>query len=161
MINSSKVSKDAHGGFHDAGNYNKYVPTASELLAQLIFAWDIDSSKFFDDQWNLPESGINIPDIIDDMMWELDWMIRTQDSVDGGMYHKVSSCNFYFGMPETEPLRFIFRKTVQDTAVFAANAAAVGRIVSDYNNYFLFVTSRTCLELFGEVSQEPGSKWIC
>ena len=52
--------------------------------------YEIDPSKFLDDAWNIPESGNGIPDLLDELRWELDWMLRMQDS-DGGVYHKTSS----------------------------------------------------------------------
>ena len=80
------------------------------------------------DDWNLPESGNGVPDLLDEMQWELEWMLRMQDS-DGGVYHKVTSCNWFFGMPheETTP-RIINPKSTHDTGFFAAGLAAASRV---------------------------------
>ncbi|MBT3655680.1 MAG: hypothetical protein HN538_05380, partial [Alphaproteobacteria bacterium] len=37
---------DAHGGWHDAGDYGKYMPTAAAALWFLFTAYDLDPAKF-------------------------------------------------------------------------------------------------------------------
>ena len=77
------------------------ILTAAEALKDLVDGFDIDPSKWLSDDWNLPESGNGVPDLLDEMQWELDWMMRMQDT-DGGVYHKLTSCNWFFGMPHEE-----------------------------------------------------------
>ena len=119
---------DVHGGWHDAGDYGKYILTAAEAIKDLADGFDIDPSKWVHDTWNLPESGNGVPDLLDEMQWELEWMLRMQDS-DGGVYHKVTSCNWFFGMPhEEEAPRLINPKSTHDTGFFAAALAAASRV---------------------------------
>ena len=119
---------DARGGWHDAGDYGKYIVTAAEALKDLVDGFDIDPTKWASDDWNLPESGNGVPDLLDEMQWELDWMLRMQDS-DGGVYHKLTSCNWFFGMPHEERTpRLINPKSTHDTGFFAAALAASSRI---------------------------------
>ena len=122
---------DTHGGWHDAGDYGKYIVTAAEALKDLVDGFDIDATRWVHDDWNLPESGNGVPDLLDEMQWELDWMLRMQDSGDGGVYHKLTSCNWFFGMPheETTP-RLINPKSTHDTGFFAAALAASSRVFS-------------------------------
>lgn len=69
-----------------------------------------------------------MPDLLDEMAWELDWMLRMQDT-DGGVYHKLTSCNWFFGMPHEEHTpRLINPKSTHDTAFFAAAVAASSRV---------------------------------
>ena len=119
---------DMHGGWHDAGDYGKYILTAAEALKDLVDGFDIDPSGWGNDDWNLPESGNGIPDLLDEMQWELDWMMKMQDS-DGGVYHKLTSCNWFFGMPHEEATpRLINPKSTHDTGFFAASVAAASRV---------------------------------
>ena len=128
------TAKDMSGGWHDAGDYNKYIMTAAEAIKDLVDGYDIDPSKFPDDVWNLPESGNGVPDLLDEMRWELDWMVRMQDTTDGGVYHKLSSCHWFFGMPNLEAApRLINPKSTHDTAYFAAAVASASRIFRNHD----------------------------
>ena len=97
MYNHEKVDGvtmvDMYGGWHDAGDYGKYILTAAEALKDLVDGFDIAPSRWGHDDWNLPESGNGVPDLLDEMKWELDWMLKMQDT-DGGVYHKLTSCNW-------------------------------------------------------------------
>ena len=127
-VTDGVTTVDAHGGWHDAGDYGRYMVTAAEALKDLVDGFDIDPTKWTSDDWNLPESGNGIPDLLDEMQWELEWMLRMQDS-DGGVYHKLTSCNWFFGMPHEEMTpRLINPKSTHDTAFFAAAVAASSRV---------------------------------
>ena len=123
-----ETTVDMHGGWHDAGDYGKYIMTAAEAIKDLVDGFDLDPSRWTHDDWNLPESGNGVPDLLDEMQWELDWMERMQDS-DGGVYHKLTSCNWFFGMPheETTP-RLINPKSTHDTACVAGDRTRYLRI---------------------------------
>jgi endoglucanase len=109
-------------------HFSQYILTAAEALKDLVDGFDIDPSHWVHDDWNLPESGNGVPDLLDEMQWELDWMLRMQD-VDGGVYHKLTSCNWFFGMPHEESApRLINPKTTHDTGFFAAAVAASSRV---------------------------------
>jgi hypothetical protein len=122
------ATRDGHGGWHDAGDYGKYVPTAAAALWYLFTAYDLDPSKFPDKAWNIPESGNGIPDLLDEARWELDWFVRMQAS-DGGVYHKLTPQKWFQGMPqdETSP-RYFFERTTHDTASVAAVLACASRL---------------------------------
>ena len=45
----------------------------------------------FGDDTNIPESGNGTPDVLDEVKWELDWMLKMQDSESGGFYHLRST----------------------------------------------------------------------
>ncbi len=124
---------DAHGGWHDAGDYGKYLPTAAAALWYLFTAYDIEPSKFQDGTWNIPESGNGIPDLLDETKWELDWISRIQ-AADGGVYHKQTSEGWFHGMPQDEnSQRYLFDKTTHDTASAAAVFASGARIWRKYD----------------------------
>lgn len=124
---------DAQGGWHDAGDYGKYMPTAAAALWYLFTAYDIQPSNFQDGTWNIPESGNGIPDLLDEAKWELDWITRIQ-AEDGGIYHKLTSEVWFHGMPQDESSpRQIFDKTTHDTASAAAVLASASRIWKNFD----------------------------
>ncbi|MCK7538305.1 MAG: hypothetical protein MZV63_48810 [Marinilabiliales bacterium] len=49
---------------------------------------------------NIPESGNEIPDLVDELLWNLRWYLTMQDPADGGVYHKLTNKQFFgFEMP--------------------------------------------------------------
>ncbi|MFB3897207.1 MAG: glycoside hydrolase family 9 protein, partial [bacterium] len=91
QTNPAKI-KDMSKGWMDAGDINKYVTYAVSPVHQLLTAYSLNSEVFTDD-FNIPESGNGIPDILDEVKWELDWVMHMQDTTDGGTYIKVSHNN--------------------------------------------------------------------
>ncbi len=84
--NAAKV-RDLRGGWFDAGDTNKYVTFAMQPVHQLLTAYQEHPTAFTDD-FNLPESGNGIPDLLDEVKWETDWLERMQ-SADGSAALKV------------------------------------------------------------------------
>ena len=81
------TARDLSGGWFDAGDTNKYVTFAIEPVHLLLAAYR-NHPTVFDDAVGIPESGNGIPDIIDEVQWELSWLERMQDD-DGGVLLKV------------------------------------------------------------------------
>lgn len=125
----AKTHRQVHGGWHDAGDYNKYVPTGVSALWFLLTAYEAtQSGSMHADSFGIPESGNGIPDVLDEARWELDWLIRLQDT-DGGIAHKVTTRCWVHGMPDkSDETQFITAKTTHDTAAGAAILAAGARI---------------------------------
>jgi hypothetical protein len=74
---------DLTGGWHDAGDYNKYVWGAvSSAVHKMLRAYEDNPGVFPDGQLNIPESGNGIPDILDEIRVELDWLLKMQLDAD-------------------------------------------------------------------------------
>jgi hypothetical protein len=65
---SASTSKDLSGGWHDAGDYNKYVGFTLGALTDLLLAYQENPTVWTDD-FNIPESGNGMPDILDPIYW--------------------------------------------------------------------------------------------
>lgn len=124
---------DGHGGWHDAGDYGKYIPTAASALWFLFTAYDMNPGAFSDNTLNIPESGNGIPDLLDEARWEIDWIVRIQ-AADGGMYHKLTAESWLGALPAEENTpRFLFEKTTHDTASAAAVLACAARLWQSFD----------------------------
>lgn len=99
VTNPTNVSlaKDLSGGWHDAGDYNKYVNFTWSAMDYLFDAYEQNPSAFGDAN-NIPESGNGTPDILDEAKWELDWLLKMQLS-NGSVLMKVSTLGFNGGSP--------------------------------------------------------------
>ncbi|MBC5991462.1 glycoside hydrolase family 9 protein [Pontibacter cellulosilyticus] len=91
------TAKDLSGGWHDAGDYNKYINFASETLHHLLSAYE-EKPNVWGDNYELPESYNGVPDILDEVKWELDWFLKMQQA-DGSVLHKLSVDNFQTASP--------------------------------------------------------------
>jgi endoglucanase len=71
--------KDLHGGWFDAGDQNRYTNWAASDVIELFRAY-LENPSAFSDDYNIPESGNGIPDLLDEAKWELDWIARMQNT---------------------------------------------------------------------------------
>ncbi|MBR0219241.1 MAG: glycoside hydrolase family 9 protein [Clostridia bacterium] len=95
------VQRKVTGGWHDAGDYGKYVGPGAVTAAHLLYAWKLFSDGC-SDQLNIPESGNGIPDILNEARWELEWILQMQRA-DGAFYHKLTKARFApFIMPQED-----------------------------------------------------------
>ena len=85
------LEKDLSGGWFDAGDYNKYVTFTHNTIHSLLWAYQ-ENPGAFSDGWNIPESGNGIPDILDEIKWELDWLLKMTNA-DGSVHIKMGSQN--------------------------------------------------------------------
>ena len=128
-IYSTEEKKDVSGGWHDAGDYGRYVAPAAKTAADLLLAYEANPA-LFSDSTNIPQSGNSIPDVLDEVRFELDWLLKMQNEKTGGAYHKVSCAIFPgFIMPEgeTEPL-ILSPVSTAATGDYAAVMALAARI---------------------------------
>ncbi len=89
--NDASLEKDLSGGWFDAGDNNKYVTFAESAVHNLLGAYQ-ENPNIFGDDWNLPESGNSIPDIIDELLWELNWVCKMVNE-DGSTIIKMGNQN--------------------------------------------------------------------
>lgn len=83
------TARDLSGGWMDAGDTNKYVTFAQSAVLQLLDAYRMSPAVFLDD-FGIPESGNGLPDLLDELKWELDFLRRMQDaSGTHGLFLKV------------------------------------------------------------------------
>jgi len=97
------TARDLSGGWMDAGDYNKYVTFAESAVHMLLSAYEITPDAFTDD-CGIPESGNGIPDILDEIRYEIDWLKRMQDA-DGGLFIKMGNIDYNSGHPPSSDRR--------------------------------------------------------
>ncbi len=127
----------ASKGWYDAGDYNKYVVNAGISTYTLLASYEHFSDFYKNRDINIPESGDAVPDILDEIKWNLDWLENMQD-LDGGVYHKLTTENFSGKvMPhETNEQRFVVQKNTPATLNFAAVMAVASRVFANYEDAF-------------------------
>ncbi len=136
-IYGTSEKKNVSGGWHDAGDYGRYVVPGAKAVADLLLAYE-DYGPVFNDKTGIPESGNGIPDILDEARYELEWMLKMQDEKSGGVYHKVTGLNFEgMVMPETvtDDL-YIMPISNCATGDFAAVMAMAARLYEHFDAAF-------------------------
>jgi endoglucanase len=135
----------ASRGWYDAGDYNKYVVNAGISTGTLLSLYEDFPDHMRSVQTNIPETGNHIPDLLNEVLWNLHWMIAMQDPEDGGVYNKLTNAAFDgMEMPEkgTEP-RYVVQKGTAATLDFAAVMAQAARILKQFPQVESF--SDSCL----------------
>jgi endoglucanase len=123
-------------GWLDAGDYNKYIVNSGITMGTLLSAYE-DFPVYFDTlKLDIPESENNIPDLLDETLWNLRWMLTMQDPADGGVYHKLTNEKFDgMVMPHlaTRP-RYVVQKGTAATLDFAAVTAQAARVFKKFES---------------------------
>ena len=131
------------GGWHDAGDYGRYVVNSGISTGTLLWAWEMYGARVAPITLNIPESGNGTPDILSEIKWNLDWMLAMQDD-DGGVWPKQTSEHFCgFVMPDKDSLlSYVIGtgeqpyKTSCATADFAAAMAIAARAYRPSNRAY-------------------------
>ncbi len=123
------------GGWYDAGDYNKYIVNSGITLGTLLSLYE-DFPEFCDKlDIDIPEKGNKIPDLLDEVLWNLRWMLTMQDPYDGGVYHKVTNAAFDGMIMPSEAVepRYAVQKSTAATLDFAAVMAQAGRVFRKFD----------------------------
>lgn len=146
------------GGWHDAGDYGRYVVNSGISTGTLLWTWDFFSPKLAKIKLRLPETGNGTPDILNEIRWNLAWMLAMQDD-DGGVWQKQTSERFCpFIMPEADKLvSYVIGtgsapyKSSCATGDFAAVMAIAARVYQPYDAGFAARAQRAA---------EAAWKWL-
>jgi endoglucanase len=133
-----KTRLSAPKGWYDAGDYNKYVVNAGITVHSLGLAYEMFPDYYKRLRLNIPESGNGVPDIVNELKWEYDWLFDMQDPNDGGVYNKLTTLRFSdMVLPEYDKAdRYMVGKSTTAALDFAAIMAMGARIFKEYETFF-------------------------
>ncbi|MFA6085242.1 glycoside hydrolase family 9 protein [Mucilaginibacter sp.] len=121
-------------GWYDAGDYNKYIVNSGITTATLLSLYEDFPDYMKTVKLNIPESNNQLPDVLDEILWNLRWMLTMQDPNDGGVYHKLTNPKFdAMIMPDKAvEQRYVVQKGTAATLDFAAVMAQASRIFKKF-----------------------------
>ncbi|MFL5308325.1 MAG: glycoside hydrolase family 9 protein [Polyangia bacterium] len=133
----------SEGGWHDAGDFGKYVNNGVFAAGMLLAAWEQFTPTLATLTLQVPEHGktadggtVAMPDFLWEIKWELDWLLTAQAaSGNGSVPDKLTALNFEaFGtMPQSDgQQRYFSGVGTAMAANFVAVMAAAARIYQDY-----------------------------
>lgn len=142
LYDDKKTAADVSGGWHDAGDYGRYVTAGACAAAHLLYAYKMFPSAFENRRIDIPES--DMPDILAECRYELEWLMKMQRE-DGGVYHKVTTEHHApFVMPEDDNARlYVFAVSSSATADCGAVCALASGIYEKYDKAFAEKLCRT------------------
>jgi endoglucanase len=154
--------RDNVGGWHDAGDYGRYMVNSGITTGTLLWAFEMFGSKLRNIKLNIPETGNGTPDILNEVRWNLEWMLKMQDD-DGGAWHKQTSEHFCdFIMPEDDHLpsevigtgKAPYKSTCA-TADLAAVAAIAARVYQPFDKDFAAQNLRAARAAWAWTERHP------
>lgn len=121
-------------GWYDAGDYNKYIVNSGITVYTLLAAYEHFPAVFKAQNLNIPESGNGIPDVLNEALWNLEWMLAMQDPADGGVYHKLTNQGFdgVVTPADARAERYVVQKTTAAALDFAAVMAQASRVFAAF-----------------------------
>lgn len=132
------VEIDVSGGWHDAGDYGRYITPAAKAVADLLL-----TAEYFpttkDMNSGAPEK------LMKEARYELEWMLKMQHPVSGGVYHKVTTKNHaaMTTLPEDDKDQlYLSPVSKQATGDFAAVMAYAYTMYKNTDSIF----ARKCLK---------------
>jgi endoglucanase len=162
-LNQAGKAIPATGGWHDAGDYGKYVSTTAITTGRLLSLYESQPKAFPDRQLTIPESGNGIPDLLDEMRVGLDWMLSMQRS-DGAIYRKLSGKKWppIVAPDEDSQPRFIYGISTPETAKFAAAMAISARVYAPWQPQQSAVYLKAARQAWDYLQTQPTMKvdWV-
>lgn len=121
-------------GWYDAGDYNKYIVNSGISTYTLLAAYEQFPGYFKSQTLHIPESGNGLPDLLNEVLWNLDWMLSMQDPQDGGVYHKLTNKGFDGNVMPHQAVgeRYVVHKSTAAALDFAAVMATASRVYKPF-----------------------------
>ena len=148
---------DVAGGWYDAGDYGKYVVNGGISVWTLMNSYERNPSAWADGTLPIPEKTNDVPDILDEARWEMEFILAMQvpSGEQAGMAHHKMHDVQWDALPllpiteqdndleHTNPSegRYLMPPTTSATLNLAATAAQCARIWTEFDPEF----SEQCL----------------
>jgi endoglucanase len=99
IVHSCSYFLDVTGGWYDAGDYGKYVVNGGIALWTLFNLYERANyfgaklGDFADSKLSIPENNNQVPDLLDEARWEMEFILRMQvpqgQKLAGMVHHKI------------------------------------------------------------------------
>ena len=156
------ASISAPRGWYDAGDYNKYVVNSGISTYTLLLLAEQFPRYAASLRTNIPESGNALPDVLNEALWNIRWMLAMQDPTDGGVYHKLTNARFdaFIAADKAVEPRYVVQKSTAATLDFAAVMAHAALLTRRHQRALPGLTDslmRAALAAWGWARAHPDS----
>ena len=174
--NNNATKKDVSGGWFDAGDYNKYINYSNEVVHDLLTAYQTNQS-IWSDNYNIPESNNGIPDVLDELRYELEWILKMQVNANdingsnpifstedrGSFLHKVSAIDFGHGNQSppssNQDARYYAPPSISATISAVGMLAHASLVYSSIDNDFALKLKQSAIEGWNYLKNKPYSSY--
>jgi len=142
-------------GWHDAGNFDMYIPSTGPTAQSLLIAYEAQPA-LFGDASNIPESHNQIPDILDEVRWGLRWVLSMQEA-DSGAFRAHEAVYDWSGpdpVKERKP-RWVSGVGSASTAKATAVLAQAARVFRAFDAPFAAQCEKAARAGFAFLEQHP------
>ncbi len=153
--------RDGTKGWHDAGDYGKYVVNAGITVGMMFMAWDQFQDNLKNFSLDLPETAPGYPDFLKELKWETDWLLTMQYTDGSGkVAHKLTRKNFApFCKPEEDKEKRYFTDwSSAATADFVAMMAQAARYFAPYDKAYAQKCLAAAQLSYNFLKQNPDDK---
>ena len=127
---------DLSGGWHTSDDFSRDVMSGCMAASDLMLVYRLYPSLFLDDL-GLETSGNEVPDMIDEVRYEIDWLLKMQNSKTGMVYRGIQYETQEAEENATNPGRLVLQNEDDDsTAMFAATLAEFYLVYSEYDSSY-------------------------
>jgi endoglucanase len=139
---------DVSGGWYDAGDHGKYVVNAGITVWTLLQLYERAQStgtaaSVSDGKLKIPEAGNGVPDLLDEVRWELEFLLKMQvpagKPLAGMVHHKIHDkawTELGTAPHEDKQPRILKAPSTAATLNLAAVAAQAARVYKDVDAGF-------------------------
>lgn len=125
------ISLDVSGGWHQNEKGSKDVALSAKNIGIMLLAYELHSEVFTDDM-GIPESGNGIPDILDEIRYEIEWLIKMQDVSSGAVYAGVT----YYGQESGKSVAYVEPVTMEASRAYAMAMAKFSYLYQSYDTEY-------------------------
>ncbi len=145
------------GGWYDAGDYNKYIVNSGYTMGVWLMAYEMNPDYYKSLNLNIPESGLQVPDMLAEAMYNIRWMMTMQD-LDGGVYHKLTEPDFegFIRPDECQKPRYVVLKTTAAALDFAATMAIAARVYAPFDPDFCVQAKEAAVRAYAWAQEHPA-----
>ena len=147
MLDDADTTLDVTGGWHMDEKADRDSYMGSKIIENLLLAYEINPEAFGDDE-GIPESGNDVPDVLDEVRYGAEWLLKMQDEKTGGVYAAArtedTATGDYFAAPVV-----VTSVSMEATINYAAALAQLSYIYQQYDEEFATVVLRAADRAFG------------
>lgn len=154
------TERDVSGGWYDAGDYNKYTNWTADYVVDLLRAYR-ERPEIWTDDFGIPESGNGVPDLLDEVKWGVDHLVKLQNDdgsllsivgLDHGSPPSTADGPTRYGPPSTSA-------TLSGAAAFAFAAKVYGDLGGAHADYAEDLAARA-ERAFAFAEQNPNLTFL-
>lgn len=131
LIDGADVKLEVSGGWHVDEVSSREVSKGCRAANYLMLSYELYPGVF-GDSVGIPESGNGIPDVLDEVKYEVDWLLKMQDAKSGAVYAGVNSVD----NKASGYLLYVDGINMNATVQFAATLAKFSYLYQNYDRAF-------------------------